>query len=212
VFPYHLAKAIQAAAADMIPQPRMQAAHRVATMLSATEISIAAIHFYCAYYTHLFVRESWLCHVFLPRLDSNFFGDTLQNAKQLIFSRLLQMTKYCVMRERDKIHSWISLSGDLVLSHQQGIYSFEFPKRFSWRSFPEISLLHLFCISKDRITNPLMPFHFAFTWLNAFQAVRHSLNWYLSTEWELIKKIHLDGIINFLWGCHVLIPLYIPSI
>jgi hypothetical protein len=40
----------------------------------------------------------------------------------------------------ENIHSWISLSGDLVLSHQQGIYGFKFPKRF-WRSLPEISLL-----------------------------------------------------------------------
>jgi hypothetical protein len=30
----------------------------------------------------------------------------------------------------EKIHSWISLSGDLVFIHQQGINGFKFPKRF----------------------------------------------------------------------------------
>jgi hypothetical protein len=30
----------------------------------------------------------------------------------------------------ENVHSWISLSGDLVFSHQQGIYGFKFPKRF----------------------------------------------------------------------------------
>jgi hypothetical protein len=29
------------------------------------------------------------------------------------------MTKYCVMRECDNIHSWISTTGDLAFSHQQ---------------------------------------------------------------------------------------------
>jgi hypothetical protein len=54
VFPYCLATALQAAAAEMIPQQCMQAAHRIATMSSATEISNMAIHFYCAYFAHFF--------------------------------------------------------------------------------------------------------------------------------------------------------------
>ena len=50
--------------------------------------------------------------------------------------------------EKSHSHSWISLRGigvgDLVFfSHQDGIYGFEFPKRF-WRSLPEISLFSLF--------------------------------------------------------------------
>ncbi len=40
------------------------------------------------------------------------------------------MTKYCIMRECENIHSWISLSGDLAFSHQDVIYGFKFPKRF----------------------------------------------------------------------------------
>jgi hypothetical protein len=47
VFKYCLAIAILAAAAETIPPRRMQAAHTVATMSSATKISNAAIHFYC---------------------------------------------------------------------------------------------------------------------------------------------------------------------
>ncbi len=82
----------------------------------------------------LFQRESWLwCvgRVFssLAGLNS-VFGNTLQKATQLFFDRIPQMTKYCIMRECENIHSWISLSDDLVFSHQQGIYGFKFPKRF----------------------------------------------------------------------------------
>ena len=31
----------------------------------------------------------------------------------------------------EHIPTWISLSGDLAFSHQDGIYGFKFPKRFS---------------------------------------------------------------------------------
>jgi hypothetical protein len=103
----------------------------VAMTSSTTKITNAAIWYYCAA-SHRFVRESWLCHVLLPtgRLNSSFFRVALQHEKQLFSLRPLQMMKYCVTRECDNIHSWISLSGDLVFSHQQGIYGFEFPKRF----------------------------------------------------------------------------------
>jgi hypothetical protein len=33
------------------------------------------------------------------------------------------MTKYCIMRECENIHSWISLGGNLTFSHQDGSYS-----------------------------------------------------------------------------------------
>ncbi len=90
-----------------------------------------------------FWRVSWLwCvrRVFssLAGLDS-VFGNSLQSATQLFFDRIPQMTKYSVMRECENIHSWISLKCDLVFSHQQGIYGFEFLKGF-WRSLPEILL------------------------------------------------------------------------
>jgi hypothetical protein len=84
------------------------------------------------------------------------------------------MTKYCIMRECDNSHSWISLSGDLAFSHQDGIYSFKFPKRFLEISSRDLTLLSILII-QDLITNPLVPFSFAFTRLNALQAaVRHS--------------------------------------
>jgi hypothetical protein len=40
----------------------------------------------------------------------------------------------------DNIHSWISLSGDLAFSHQDGIYSFKFPKRFLEISSRDLTL------------------------------------------------------------------------
>jgi hypothetical protein len=78
----------------------------VAMTSSATKITNAAIWYYCAA-SHWLVRESWLCYVLLPtgRLDSSFFRNTLQNAKQLFSLRLPQMTKYCIMRECENIHS-----------------------------------------------------------------------------------------------------------
>jgi hypothetical protein len=81
------------------------------------------------------VREGWLWCVrrlcSLARLDSDFFfRHALQYAKQLFYSRIPQMTKYCIMRECENIQSWISLSGDLVFSHHDGIYGFKFPSRF----------------------------------------------------------------------------------
>ncbi len=130
VFPYPLAAAILAAA-ETIPPRRMQAAHRVATMSSATKISNAAIHFYCKYYAHLFVRESLLCNVLLHigRLDS-IFKSTLQNATQFFFDRIPQMTKYCIMRECENILRGYLYDGDLVFVILKGIYSFKLPKRF----------------------------------------------------------------------------------
>ncbi len=103
----------------------------VAMTSSATKITNAEIWYYCAA-SHWFVRESWLCHVPLPtsRLNSSFFRDALQNAKKIFSLRLLQMTKYCIMRQCENIHSWISPSGDLAFSHQQDICSFKFPKKF----------------------------------------------------------------------------------
>ena len=40
----------------------------------------------------------------------------------------------------EDIPTWISLSGDLALSHQDGIYGFKFPKRFSELSQEKTSL------------------------------------------------------------------------
>jgi hypothetical protein len=116
----------------------MQAAHGVAMAPSATKITNAAI-WYCAT-SHWFVRESWLWHVLLPtsRLDSLFFGDALQNAKQLFSTRLPQMTKYCIMRECEYILRGYLYDGDLVSVILKGILFLNSPTGF-WRSLPEIS-------------------------------------------------------------------------
>jgi hypothetical protein len=75
-------------------------------------------------------------------LDS-VFGNALQNATQLFFDRIPQMTKYCIMRECENIHSTIYLSGDLVFSHQQG---FKFPKRFLEVSSRDLTLFSILII------------------------------------------------------------------
>jgi hypothetical protein len=87
---------------------------------------------------HSLVREKmwwWLALArkklcWLASFGESYNGDVLQYAKHLFSLRLLQMTKYCVMRECDNIHSWILYVSDLVFSHQGEIYDFKFPKRF----------------------------------------------------------------------------------
>ncbi len=122
------------AAITKILHPKQAAATHLTlgVATSANKIANALPSYFCAaslYYVYWFMRESWLWHV-SSRLDTFFLGDTLQNAKQLFSLRLPQMTKYCVMRECDNILLWISLSGDLAFSHQNGIYGFKFPKKF----------------------------------------------------------------------------------
>jgi hypothetical protein len=51
-------------------------------------------------------------------------SDVLQLAKQVFSLSLPQMTKYCIMRECENIHSWISPSVDLVFSQQNGKFGF----------------------------------------------------------------------------------------
>jgi hypothetical protein len=171
VFPYCHAAAMQAAATHL----------ELGVATSANKISNVLALYFCAtslYYIYWLVRESWLWHV-LCRLNSFFFGDTLQNAKQLFSLRLPKMMKYCVMRECENILCGYLYDGDLVFVILKGISILNSSKGF-WRSLPEISLLLLllffFSLFKDLITNPLMPFPFALAWLNAFQAVRHSHN------------------------------------
>jgi len=50
------------------------------------------------------------------------------------------MTKFFVMRECDNILSGYLCAVTTVLSHQDGIYGFKFPKRFFEISSQEISL------------------------------------------------------------------------
>jgi hypothetical protein len=75
----------------------------------------------------LFARESWLWCV--RRVFSSFaglnsvFGKALQNATQLVFDRIPQMSIYFVTRECEHI-------GDTSIISQEGISIFEFPERF----------------------------------------------------------------------------------
>ncbi len=133
------AAAVLTAAARTIFQQRMQAAHKVAMASSATKITNVAIWYYCIA-SHWFVMESLLCDVLLHigRLDSAF-GNALQNATQLFFDRIPQMTKYCVMRECENILCGYLYDGDLVFVILKGFTVLNSPKGF-WRSLPEISL------------------------------------------------------------------------
>ncbi len=84
---------------------------------------------------YTFVREGWLWCVrrvlsSLAGLDSDF-ENALQNAKQLFSVRIPLMTKYFVMRECDNILRGYLFLVTTVLSHQDGIYGFKFPNRFS---------------------------------------------------------------------------------
>jgi hypothetical protein len=79
----------------------------------------------------------------LAGLDS-IFKDALQNAKQLLSTRIPKMTKYCIMRECENILRGYLYDGDLVFVILKGIFSFLNPPKGFWRSLPEISLLFFF--------------------------------------------------------------------
>jgi hypothetical protein len=75
------------------------------------------------------------------------FGKALQNATQLFFNRIPQMTRYCVMRECENIlHGYLYVF-DLAFVILKGIYGFEFPKRFLEISSRDLLSSLLFCQS-----------------------------------------------------------------
>jgi hypothetical protein len=134
------------------------AALGVATLRSsATETAASTYSFTISSLNmHSLVREKiwwWLALArkkmwwWIASFGESYSGDVLQYAKHLfakqLFSlRLPQMTKYCVMRECDNIHPWISTTGDLAFSHQQEFTVLNSQKGFR-RSLPEISLFSL---------------------------------------------------------------------
>ena len=132
-------------AAKTISRRLKQAAALGGAMLqsSATEIvDIAFYYFFTAssLHVHLFVREKMMCWclalarknmwLWIASFSESYYGDVFQLAEQIFSLSLPKMTKYCVMRECENIHSWISQVGDLASSRQGGIYGFKFPKRF----------------------------------------------------------------------------------
>jgi hypothetical protein len=82
----------------------------------------------------------------LPRLDSYYFGDASQNAKQLFSVKLLLITKYFVMRECENILNGYLYVVATVFSQQDGIYDFEFPKRFWGISSRDLTLFLILSI------------------------------------------------------------------
>jgi len=137
---------------------KQEAARGVATARSSTTKTAATTYNFTtsSLHMHSFAREKmwwWLTLVrkkmwlWIASFGKSYHSDVLQYAKQLFSLRLPQMTKYCVMRECDYIHSWISLSGDLAFSHQHGIYGFKFLTRFFGdlfqRSHSFVSFLNL---------------------------------------------------------------------
>jgi hypothetical protein len=138
-------------------QLKQAAALGVATLRSSATENAASTYYFTAssLHMHSLVREKmwwWLALArkkmwwWIAYFGKSYNGDVLQHAQQLFSLRLPQMTKYCVMRECDNIHSWISLSGDLAFSHQHGIYGFKFPKRFLEISSRDLTLFSLFLI------------------------------------------------------------------
>jgi hypothetical protein len=57
----------------------------------------------------------------------------------------MEMVNHC-FHMCEHIPTWISLSGDLAFSHQDGIYGFKFPKRFSELSQAKTSLYSLYLL------------------------------------------------------------------
>jgi hypothetical protein len=132
---------------------KQAAALGVATLrLSATKTAASTYYFtVSSLLMHSLVREKmwwWLALArkkmwrWIASFGKSYNGDVLQYAKQLFSLRLPQMTKYCVMRECDNIHPWISTTGDLAFSHLQEFTVLNSQKGFQG-SLPEISLFSL---------------------------------------------------------------------
>ncbi len=88
----------------------------------------------------------WVESIFFSRWTRLSLWKCITKCNTIFFNRIPQMTKYCIMRECENIHSWISLIGDLVFSHQQGIYGFKFPKKFLEVSSRDLTLLSFLII------------------------------------------------------------------
>ena len=87
-----------------------------------------------------FVQREQNSYFLISLRPDSFFGDALQGAKQLFFSRLPQMIKYFVMRECEDIPTWIPLCYDSAFVHKMEFSIFKFPERFSEISCAEILL------------------------------------------------------------------------
>ncbi len=85
---------------------------------------------------------------FLAGLDSVFFffGDALQNATQLFFNRIPQMTKYFVMRECEDIPTGISLCCDSAFAHKKNFSIFKIPEMFLKISCRDLTIFTIFTL------------------------------------------------------------------
>jgi hypothetical protein len=72
-----------------------------------------------------------------------FFGLALQDGKQILFNRILQMTKDSIMREYEDIPTWISLCCDSAFAHKKEFSIFKFPERFSEISCRDLTIFLL---------------------------------------------------------------------
>jgi hypothetical protein len=120
--------------------------------LGLVAVSLGNVHIQFEIKTKLspccsFARESWLwCErrVFssLAGLDS-VFRNALQNATQLFFNRIPQITKYFVMRECENIPTEISLCCDSAFAHKKEFSIFKFPERFLEISCRDLAIFSL---------------------------------------------------------------------
>jgi len=114
---------------------KQAAALGVATLQSSATKTAALTYYFTASLLHMHSLLSekmwwWLAlarkkmWLWIASFGESYNGDMLQLAEQIFSLSLPRMTKYCVLRECQNIHSWISLVGDLAFSHQGGIYGF----------------------------------------------------------------------------------------
>jgi hypothetical protein len=66
----------------------------------------------------------WICSY-----GNSYYGDALQYAKHKFSAMLLQMTKYCIVRECENILGGYLYVFDLAFSHLMEFMN-EFPRRF----------------------------------------------------------------------------------
>jgi hypothetical protein len=80
-----------------------------------------------------------------PKIAQKYFMNT--SGENIFSMHSYLFVLHYFIQTCDNIHSWISLSGDLAFSHQDGIYGFKFPKRFLEISSRDLTSSFLFCQS-----------------------------------------------------------------
>jgi hypothetical protein len=104
-------------------------------------------------------KKVLVCKVLTQASLGTIFSDIIRDNPTIKGKVVERAFRYIVsglgcVRHCEHIPTWISLSGDLAFSHQDGIYGFKFPKRFSELSRQRPHFIHfIYFIEPNHLKN-----------------------------------------------------------